>query len=190
MPTGRDAAPLALETGWVRRGARGDRAALAAIARAYQDRVYGLLFKLTGGDRELALDLAQETFIRAFGALGSFRDGAALGPWLLKIANNLFLDHVRRKHPESLDARLETDPGSEPAALDAGLLRLEGDVDLPAALAQLPVPWRQAIALRYEADMAYEAIADTLEVPVGTVKTWLYRGRERLRAILEKGDEA
>lgn len=179
-----EAAPLSLEAGWVRRGAAGDRAALQAIVRAYQDRVYGLLLKLSG-DRELALDLAQETFLKAFAALAGFRQGASLGPWLFKIAHNLFLDHVRKRHPESLDAWL--DAGVEPGAVDASIGRIDNDVDLPAAMAQLPPGWRQAIALRYEADMPYEAIAETLEVPVGTVKTWLFRGRDRLRAILDQG---
>lgn len=142
------------------------------------------MLKLSG-DRELALDLAQETFLKAFAALAGFRSGASLGPGLFKIAHNLFLDHVRKRHPESLDAWL--DVGVEPGAPDAAIAALGEDVDLPATLAQLPLPWRQAIALRYEADMAYEAIAETLDVPVGTVKTWLFRGRDRLRTILDQG---
>lgn len=169
---------------WARRGAAGDRAALEAIARAYQDRVYGLLLKLSG-DPELALDLSQETFVRAFRSLKGFRGGASLGPWLLKIANNLFLDHVRAHRTESFDAWVDADPSREPAAEDPALSLFDNASDLAAALLTLPVPWRQALVLRYVEDMEYETIAEVLDVPLGTVKTWLFRGRDRLRTQLK-----
>jgi RNA polymerase sigma-70 factor (ECF subfamily) len=173
------------EAEWVRKGAKGDRAALGAIVRAYQDRVYGLLLRLSG-DRELSLDLAQETFLKAFAALGSFRDGASLGPWLMKIANNLFVDHLRSRKSESLDAAIEDGEWHEPGAEDPAIARVVHETDLLDALAQLPVQWRQAVVLRHLDDMAYDAIAEVLGVPVGTAKTWLFRGRERLRALLEQ----
>lgn len=173
------------EVDWVRKGARGDRAAQGAIVRAYQDRVYSLLLRLSG-DRELALDLAQETFLKAFAGLKSFRDGASLGPWLMKIANNLFIDHVRARKTESLDAAIEDGEWHEPGAEDPAIARIANETDLLAALAQLPVQWRQAVVLRHLDDMAYDAIAEVLGVPVGTAKTWLFRGRERLRALLEQ----
>jgi RNA polymerase sigma-70 factor (ECF subfamily) len=178
-------AAVARDAEWARRGAAGDRDALGAIARAYQDRVYGLLLKLSGNP-EVALDLSQETFVRAFRALKSFR-GGSLGPWLLKIANNLFLDHVRASRTESFEAFLAADPGREPAADDPALAAFDDATDLADALLTLPVPWRQALALRYVDDMDYETIAEVLDVPLGTVKTWLFRGRERLRAQLKGG---
>ncbi|HEY9900485.1 MAG TPA: sigma-70 family RNA polymerase sigma factor [Pantanalinema sp.] len=173
------------EAQWVRKGAKGDRAAQGAIVRAYQDRVYGLLLRLSG-DRELSLDLSQETFLRAFSALGGFREGASLGPWLMKIANNLFVDHVRSRRSESLDAAIEDGEWHEPGAEDPAFARVADETDLLAALAQLPVQWRQAVVLRHLDDMPYDAIAEALGVPVGTAKTWLFRGRERLRALLEQ----
>ncbi|MBO9539842.1 sigma-70 family RNA polymerase sigma factor [bacterium] len=173
------------EAEWVRLGARGDRAAQGAIVRAYQDRVYGLLLRLSG-DRELALDLSQETFLKAFAALKTFRQGASLGPWLLKIANNLFIDHVRSRRTESLEAAIEEGEWHEPGAEDPAIARIVHETDLLAALGLLPVQWRQAVVLRHLDDMPYEAIAEVLGVPVGTAKTWLFRGRERLRALLEQ----
>lgn len=159
----------------------GDQAARRALVRAHQEPVYRLLVKLSG-DVELARDLTQETFIRALGALATFRAGAAMRPWLFKIANNLFLDHVRARRPESLEALLEE--GYETGSEDPALVRTALTLDLDAALAQLPVTWRQALVLRHQEDLPYEEIAEILGVPLGTAKTWLFRGRDRLRTLL------
>lgn len=174
------------EAEWAVRGAAGDRDALRAIVVAHQDAVYRLLLRL-GGDRELARDLAQDAFVKAFAALGGFRPGAPMRPWLFRIANNLFLDHVRRRHPESLDALHEG--GAEAGAEDPALARLGEGMALAEALASLPVNWRQALVLRHDDDLSYEEIAEVLGVPIGTAKTWLFRGRERLRALLAPPDE-
>ena len=178
---------VAQEALWAQRGAAGDRDALRAIALAHQDAVYRLLLRLAG-ERELALDLAQDTFVKAFQAMPSFRAGAAMRPWLFKIANNLFLDHVRKRQPASLEELAEA--GEDPGAEDPQLTRLGEGLDLAQALAQLPVTWRQALVLRHDDDMTYDQIADVLSVPIGTVKTWLYRGRERLKELLAGKEEA
>lgn len=180
--------PARVESTWARRGAAGDRAALSAIVRTYQDRVYRVLFRLSG-NRETALDLTQETFLKAFGALGRFRDGAALAPWLLKIANNLFIDHVRERRPDSYDGWGGEDAW-EPGAEDPAIARIVAATDVAAALAQLPVPWRQAVVLRHVDDLTYDEIAQVLDVPLGTAKTWLFRGREQLKALLDTEGDA
>lgn len=177
------AAALSFEGGWLARAARGDRKARETLVRTYQDRVYRFLLRLSG-NHDLALDLTQETFLRAFKALGRF-EGDNPGPWLFKIANHLFLDVVRSKKPDSLEAAMESgfEPGGEDEGLEAALVA----GDLAAALARLPVSWRQAVVLRHVEDLPYEEIAEILGVPLGTVKTWLYRGRDRLRILLEGG---
>ncbi len=173
---------------WVRRGAAGDRHALGLFVRRYQDRVYCLLWRLSG-DRELALDLSQETFCRAFGSLGSFRPGADPSPWLAKIASNLYRDHLRRRRPESLEAWRDEGRDLEPAAEDVRISRWAEGEDVRAALGKLPEPWRQALVLRYYGDLSYEEISEALEVPLGTAKTWLFRGREQLRVWLAGSDD-
>lgn len=182
---GRDA-PAAVdparEAAWAAAGARGDKVALRGIVEAHQDAVYRLLWRLNNGDRELALDLAQDTFVRAFSALDGFRAGAPMRPWLFRIANNLFLDYVRKKRPESLDELAES--GLDAGYEDPAIAAVGEGTDLAAALAQLPVPWRQALILRHDDDLSYEQIAETLGIPLGTCKTWLYRGRERLKTLL------
>ncbi len=164
---------------WVHAAQHGNRKAMDELVRLHQDRVYGFLYRMTN-DRDLALDLAQDTFLKAFKGLKGFREGAALGPWLLAIARNCFLDHARREKPDSLE-----DDGS--GAEDPALLRLASDTGIMDALAQVPSPLREALVLRHIEDLSYEQIAEALEAPLGTVKTWIHRGRTSLRKLLEKG---
>jgi RNA polymerase sigma-70 factor (ECF subfamily) len=179
-PTTAAASPSA-DPDLVEAARRGDAAARKALVLANQEPLYRMLTRLAN-DPELARDLSQEAFVKAFNALGSFRTGAAFRPWLFKIANNLFLDHVRARRPESLDALLED--GMEAGGEDAAIVRTPLQLDLETALTQLPVTWRQAIVLRHQEDLPYEEIAEILGVPLGTVKTWIFRGRERLRELL------
>lgn len=171
-----------LETLRVRAAQRGDRSAMDALVRCHQDRVYGFLYRLTD-DRELALDLTQETFLKAFKHLKGFRSEAPLGPWLLAIARNLFRDHARLQRVEPLEPQ---ETGEE----DPALKRLDADVGVMEALQQVPSPFREALLLRHLEDLSYDQIAQVLEAPLGTVKTWIHRGRERLRHLLEKGGGA
>lgn len=159
----------------------GDPAARKALVLAHQEPLHRMLLRLTN-DPELSRDLSQEAFVKALNALDGFRAGAAFRPWLFKIANNLFLDHVRARRTESLDALLED--GMEAGGEDAAIARTPLQIDLEAALALLPMTWRQAIVLRHQEDLPYEDIAEILGVPLGTVKTWIFRGRERLRVLL------
>ncbi|MDB5098979.1 MAG: polymerase sigma factor, sigma-70 family [Cyanobacteria bacterium RYN_339] len=173
--------PPTTEPGLIDAARDGDAAARKALVLAHQEPLFRMLVRLSS-DHELARDLSQEAFVKALNALGGFRAGAAFRPWLFKIANNLFLDHVRARRPESLDALLED--GMEAGGEDAAIVRTPLQLDLEAALTLLPVSWRQAIVLRHQEDLPYEEIAEILGVPLGTVKTWIFRGRERLRELL------
>ncbi|MNK62770.1 ECF RNA polymerase sigma factor SigE [compost metagenome] len=176
----------AAEAGWIRAAQRGDRKAMDHLVRAHQDRVYGFLYRMTN-DRDLALDLAQETFLKAFKGLNGFKPDAAMGPWLLAIARNSFLDQVRRRaaDPSQGGADLLEDDGA--GAEDPALLRLSSDTGIMEALQHVPSPLREALVLRHVEDLSYEQIAEALEAPLGTVKTWLHRGRASLRMLVEKG---
>ena len=177
------------EAGWIRAAQRGDRKAMDHLVRSHQDRVYGFLYRLAN-DRDLALDLAQETFLKAFKGLGGFKPGAAMGPWLLAIARNCFLDQVRRRaaDPSQGGADFLEDDGA--GAEDPALVRLSSDTGIMEALQHVPSPLREALVLRHVEDLSYEQIAEALEAPLGTVKTWLHRGRASLRNHLEKGGGA
>ncbi len=150
-----------------------------ALVRAHQNQVYGFLYRLTN-NRDLALDLSQETFLKAFKALGGFRPEAPMSPWLLAIARNCFLDQTRLRRHDPLE---DGDAGAE----DPALLRLSADTGIMDALQHVPSPLREALVLRHVEDLTYDEIAVVLGSPLGTVKTWIHRGRANLRQLMEKG---
>ena len=141
-------------------------------------------------DREDALDATQDVFMRVLHAIGRFNAGSPLWPWLRKITTTTCLNRLRSKaiRPETLawDAAWEEnepmsrDPGPEASALLAWDRAL-----LSRALAELPPLNRAVVVLRHEEDLSYEQIADLTGLPLGTVKTYLFRGRQRLRESLK-----
>ena len=161
------------------------------IVREHSGRVYRLAYRLTGNQHD-AEDLTQEVFVRVFRSLSSYTPGTFEG-WLHRITTNLFLDQVRRKKRIRFDAlgddahdRLAgRDPGPERAYEHAHL-----DVDVQHALAQLPPDFRAAVVLCDVEGLAYEEIAATLGIKLGTVRSRIHRGRVQLRAALAHRDPA
>jgi len=152
-----------------------DRPAFGELVRRHQGLVRHLLCRMAAGDAALADDLAQEAFLRAYLALGSFRSEARFSTWLCRIAVNLFLADRRRP------ARPVPDPvpGARPA--ERGILA----ADVERAMARLEEPERAAISLSCVAGLSHSEIAEVMGLPLGTVKTHILRGRERLRPLLE-----
>jgi RNA polymerase sigma factor (sigma-70 family) len=160
---------------------RDDRQAFAQLVRRHQSNVRALLRRLTGGDRARADDLAQEVFLRAYRGLAGFRGGARFSSWLHRIAYNVFLSDAARSGEAGegqTDAAPESSGGSE-------LLRH----DLDQALLALPPAERLAVVLSYEVGATHEEIASILGCPLGTAKTHVLRGRERLRLSLSDWNE-
>jgi RNA polymerase sigma-70 factor (ECF subfamily) len=159
----------------------GDPNAFCELVRRYQSPVRAFLRKLTRGDAALADDLAQETFLRAWRKLETFRAEGRFSTWLFGIAVNEFhscLRRDRRHQWEDLDAQsAETEPATAPP-LDG--LRL----DLDEALLRLTLPERAAILLCCQHGLTHEEAAQTLRAPLGTIKTNILRGREKLRRWL------
>ncbi len=150
-----------------------DRAAFAVLVNRHQGAVRGLLRRLCAGDAAAADDLAQETFVRAFRGLARFRGGARLSTWLHRIAYNVFLnDRARAQAPAPL-------PPDQGRADDPELRH-----DLEQAMAALRPAEVAALTLSYVHRCPHEEIAEVLGCPVGTVKTHIARGKERLRARL------
>jgi len=159
---------------------QGHRAGFSRLVEAYQERVYRTAYAFVQ-HREDAQDLTQEVFLRTVRAIDSLDAGRPLWPWLRRVTTNLALSHLkRRKGHLSLDdlpaAALPVAHGPEPAWTM---------LDLERALADLPPLWRMAIVLRHQEGLAYEEIARLLDLPVGTVKTYLFRARRALRSRLE-----
>jgi RNA polymerase sigma-70 factor (ECF subfamily) len=171
-----------------------DRHAFSELVRRYQSGVRATLRRLTAGNHALADDLAQETFLSAYRNLRSFRQEARFSTWLFRIATNAFLAEARKRHEELLgdrDAALvdDDDDGDGPFA---GTASTGGDhargtalhVDMERALAALSPAERATIVQCYHNDLSHEEAAYVLGCPVGTVKTHILRGKQKLKARL------
>jgi RNA polymerase sigma-70 factor (ECF subfamily) len=187
----------------VRQCLEGSAAAFEEIVRRYQAPLLNLATRIIR-DHDEAQDIAQEAFVKAYGALGRYDPVFPFRVWLFKIVYNVAIDHVRRRRTGmiSLDAPLKV--GGEDLAWelpDAGaaspLEAAEAQdqrAALNAAMEKLPPALRAAIVLRHVEDLSYEEIASTLGIPLGTVKIRIHRGREALGRILRRtaqsrGDE-
>lgn len=152
-----------------------DRHAFAALVRRHQSAVRAVLRRLCAGDAALADDLSQETFVRAWRGLRSWRGGARFSTWLHRIAVNAWLSQARKAPPPAV-----LDPGvQEPADGQVDARR-----DLERAFAFLRPEERIALSLAYAQDLTHEEAAEAAGWPVGTLKTHLLRGKEKLRQRL------
>jgi RNA polymerase sigma-70 factor (ECF subfamily) len=177
--------------------ARGSADAFRAIVERHQDQVYRLVVRMVR-DPGIAEDVAQETFLKAYRALGSYDPQWKLASWLLKIAHNATIDHLRRQRLDTrpleagpdeeglapLDVLVdESDPGPEALARGRALLR-----DLSAAVDALDPAYRELVLLRFSEGLAYQDIAAVTGLPLGTVKVRLHRARKRLAdAVAARG---
>jgi len=166
------------------RARKGDVAAFEEVVRRYQRRVYGVALRIVRA-HDLADDVAQEAFVRAWRSLDRFDLGRPFGPWICRIAANLAVNHVRspRAREEGLpDGHAETpspDPGPLGTILDAEAKRV-----LDEAVAGLGPEQRAVFVLRAVEEMSYEEIAEALGISQGTVMSRLFRARERLARAL------
>ena len=158
-----------------------DRHAFAQLVRRHQSAVRSLLRRLCAGDAALADDLAQETFVRVWRGLRSWRGGARLSTWLHRVAVNAWLSHARRAPPP-----IPPDPEEAPS----GAAAVEARRDLERAFAGLREEERVAIALAYARDLTHEEAAEAAGWPLGTLKTHVARGKEKLRRMLGGDAEA
>ncbi len=188
LKTGQRAAAASDEE-LIGRAQRGDGAAFGDLVRRHQDRVFNLAYRMTG-DRDMAADVTQDAFMRAFRSLAKLRETQRFSSWLLKIVSNLSLDALQARSTVSLDALLEEGDEHLPVSGSDPVDALEGvltDEAIAAALAKVQPVYRQVLVLRHIEDLPYEKIAEMLELPLGTVKTRLFRGREQLRQHLTQG---
>lgn len=175
---------------------RGSQAAYRELLRRYERPVFSLIYRMVR-DRELAEDLAQETFIKALNALDSYRPEYKFSSWIFKIANNAAIDQLRRRELDTLS--LDGAPGAEtPEAVEATALQIGGKGESPLdeleakeigtaierAIGRLRPEYRSCILLRHVEGRAYEEIAEMLNLPLGTVKTYIHRARNELRVYL------
>jgi len=171
---------------------QGHANSLSALVERHHAPLMGFLYRLTGGDRLLAEDLVQETFLRALRAMsrGHYHYPRPFKPWLYAIAVNLARDHCKRAETRRTDSASDDEASWEAAAeADATQpeIRLLSQVEarqVADAVMVLPLHQREAVILRYCYDMSLAEIAEVLGVPVGTVKSRSSLGLKRLKEIM------
>jgi len=177
----------------VSRAREGDEDAYREMVRRYGPPVFDLIYGMVG-NRELAEDLAQEAFVKAFRALDRHDPERKPSAWILRIANNTAIDYVRRKRPDSTRSSLTMTPGQ----IDVRATRLPTPRDTPSAstdlrefadalecaLRRLRPEYRRCFVLRYVEERSYDEIARIMKVPAGTVATYLHRARAELKRML------
>jgi RNA polymerase sigma-70 factor (ECF subfamily) len=170
------------EAALVERCRTGDDTAFGELVDRYKNLVYGLVYRLSSDSVQVD-DLAQEVFLKVHRGLPYFRGDARLSTWIYRIVQNVCSQARTRRAPEvSLDDR---DRPIEPGSVDGSFGDLELRDRLQKALAKLPEHYRFLIAAHYLEGVQYEALAELLSVPLGTVKTHLYRAKRQLRELLE-----
>lgn len=195
MPTALDLANLP-DADIVALSQQGHEAAFRELIRRYERPVFSLIFRMVR-DRELAEDLSQDTFVKVLNHIDRYRPEFKLSSWLFKIANNVAIDHLRRRqldtvsmsgspHAETADAIEATSfdiVAQQESALDEMEARELGSA-IERAIARLRPEYRSCIMLRHVEGRSYEEIAATLDLPLGTVKTYIHRARHELRRAL------
>jgi len=150
-----------------------DHKAYEKIVLKYQSDVRGLFVKLTNGDKALADDLAQDTFIRAYKYLKTYKATASFSTWLYRISYNVFIDHTKSiKKTDDIDgydciSEDDKDVGSE--------------IDMQNAMKVLNENEKAAILLHYDKGYSHNEIASIMQIPLGTVKTHILRAKEKLK---------
>jgi RNA polymerase sigma-70 factor (ECF subfamily) len=175
----------------------GREPAFRELVRRYERPVFSLIFRMVR-DREMAEDLAQDTFIKVLNNIDRYRPEFKLSSWLFKIANNVTIDHLRKRQlaTVSLDGSQHAQTAAEAqatsldvesrgeSALEAIESRELGSA-IERAIGKLRPEYRSCILLRHVEGRSYEEIAATLDLPLGTVKTYIHRARHELREALE-----
>lgn len=170
----------------------GQRDAFAALVHRHQQPVFSITCRLTG-DREVARELAQETFLRAYRSLSTFDLERPFAPWLYRIATNLGLNWLKRRRLATVsleqaapgwENRFERELADSSPGPEALILQAERQARLWQEIAALPPEFRAVIELRHVQGLSYEEIARVLSISLGSVKSRLFRARQRLRKRL------
>ena len=180
----------------IRRAQRGDADAFEQLLLEHQKNVYNLCYRMAGNPDD-AMDLSQETFLRAWRCLDQYQFASAFSTWLYRLCSNICIDFLRRRRRqqtvpltfEDADGEEQTYavPDVQPLPEEQVELKLTRET-LAAAMAQLLPEHRAVLQLRVVTEMSYEQIADVLDLQIETVKSRLSRARNQLKKILERGN--
>ncbi len=176
--------------------ARGREMAFRELLARYERPVFSLVYRMVR-DRTLAEDLAQEAFIRAFNAIGTYKPRFKFSSWIFKIANNHTIDHLRKRRLDTVsmegspharspeeEAHTRLIVESREEAPDRYVESRELGGQIEEAIGRLRPEYKTAVLLRHVEGYTYEEIAEIMDLPLGTVKTYLHRARGELRSLL------
>ncbi len=176
--------------------AQGRQAAYRELLRRYERPIFALVYRMVR-DRTLAEDLAQESFIRAFNAIHSYNPRYKFSSWIFKIANNHTIDHLRKKRLDTVSidgsphASTSEDVAQTRIVVEATDETPEAYVEhrelgslIEQAIGELRPEYRNVVLLRHVEGYSYDEIAEILDLPLGTVKTYLHRARGELKSLL------
>ena len=180
----------------VEQARKGSEAAYRELLTRYERPVFSLIFRMVR-DRETAEDLAQETFIKVLNNLDRYSPEFKFSSWLFKIANNLTIDHLRRRRVDTISIEGAPDAVTAESAKATSISVVSADESpleelesrelgtaIERAIGKLRPGYRACIMLRHVEDKSYEEIAEIVKLPLGTVKTYIHRARHELRAAL------
>ena len=185
----------AAERAWIVCAQQGDQEAFAVLVRQHQRQVYQLAVRMLRNEDE-ASEATQEVFLAAWQHLRSFRGDARLATWLYRITYNhcLKVAESRRRDHEAREALAAASREGQPASPLSAALALAAERDVQATVRQqidqLPQKYKRALVLRHLQDLSYEEMADVMRVPIGTVKTQLFRARALLKERLDALERA
>ena len=162
----------------VARCQRGDESAFAELVDQYKNLVYAMIYRMAA-DRTQVEDLAQDVFLKVHRGLPYFRGEARLATWIYRIVANVCVQARSGRRPMEPSTEL-----AEPASADGAFADLELRDRIEKAMAQLPANYRFLIAAHYLKGVQYEALAESLNIPLGTVKTHLFRAKRQLRELM------
>ena len=180
----------------IRSAQRGESAGFQFLYEKYRSFVFSICLRMVR-NREEATDLAQEAFIKVFGSLDRYNPEYAFSSWLFKITSNLCIDHLRKRRITTfaMEDPVESEKGEYTRQYvapdlppDETFSRHEKMQKLEKGIAALPEHYRIMLILRHQEDLSYEEIAESLSIPLGTVKARIHRAREMLKTILEGED--
>ncbi|NWL86909.1 MULTISPECIES: RNA polymerase sigma factor [unclassified Paenibacillus] len=172
-----------VEQGLIRAAQQGDRDALITLLREIETHVYRTAYYILNNEQD-ALDAAQEALIRIYTKIDSYEEKAQFKTWVQRIVTNICIDKFRRNKPTvSIEEHELVFQGKESVEREV----MSGYIaeDIREAIDQLPEHHRSVVVLRYLQDFSYNEIADCLNLPLNTVKSYLFRARQQLQHLLQ-----
>ncbi|WP_232695417.1 RNA polymerase sigma factor [Brevibacillus daliensis] len=172
------------EADLIKRAQSGDHEALVELLRSIENSVYRSAFYILGNEHD-AMDAAQEALLRVYRKIDTFQEKAKFSTWVQRIVSNICMDRFRaKKETLSIDEYELT--LTDKQNVEEAILLQDMSEDIHRAIAKLPEHYRTVVVLRYLQDLSYQEIADLLNVPLNTVKSYLFRARQQLQNLLQE----